>query len=161
MCPEKKRTTWWCQSYRWFKRSVRDHTRVQMSNGSYCCLRDSFAWRETMIYKLRYCRLNLFVYGWLIPLLISWVLTKSTKHSTNSSQQYLYQKKKKNNNNNNRNNLKAVFCLLELFVYIQLVTWARLSSKAKFGNAQFEPACIETPPVSFICLFRRRQVNLK
>ena len=67
----------------------------------------------------------------------------------------------KKNNNNNRSNLKAVFCLLELSVYIQLVTWARLSSKAKFGNAQFEPACIETPPVSFICLFRRRQVNLK
>ena len=85
MCPEKKRTTWWCQSYRWFKRSVRDHTRVQMSNGSYCGLRDSFAWRETMIYNLRYCLLKLFVYGWLIPMLISWVLRKSTKHSSNLS----------------------------------------------------------------------------
>ena len=47
-----------------------------------------------------------------------------------------------------KNNLKAVFCLLELFVYIQLITWTRLSSNAKFGNAQFEPACIETPPRS-------------
>ena len=67
----------------------------------------------------------------------------------------------KNNNNNNRTNLKAVFWLLELFVYIQLVTWTRLSSNTKFGNARFEPVCIETPPVSFICLFSWRQVNLK
>ena len=29
------------------------------------------------------------------------------------------------------------------------------------NNAQFETICIETPPVSFICPFRRRQVNLK
>ena len=108
---------------------------------------------ETTICSLRYCRLKLFVYGWLIPMLISWVLRKSTKHSSNLSKK----KKKKYD----KNNLKAVFCLLELFVYIQLVTWARSSSKAKFGNAQFEPACIETPPVSFICLFRRREVNLK
>ena len=92
LCPGKKRKAWWCQSYRWFKRSVRDHTHVQMAL-NYCGLRDSFTWRETMIYELRYCCLKLFVYGWLIPLLISWVLTKSTKHSTNSSQQYLYQKK--------------------------------------------------------------------
>ena len=27
-----------------------------------------------MIYNLRYCRLRLFVYGWLIPMLISWIL---------------------------------------------------------------------------------------
>ena len=67
----------------------------------------------------------------------------------------------KKKNNNNTTNLKAVFCLLELLVYIQLLTWTRLSSNAKFGNAQFEPACIETPPVSFICLFCGRQVNLK
>ena len=29
------------------------------------------------------------------------------------------------------------------------------------NNAQFETICIETPPVSFICPFRRRQVSLK
>ena len=88
VCPEKKRKTWWCQSYRWFKRSVRDHTRVQMSNGSYCGLRDSFAWRETMIYNLRYCLLKLFVYGWLIPMLISWVLWRAP-----NIQQICYKKK--------------------------------------------------------------------
>ena len=97
-------------------------------------------------------------HGWLIPMLISWVLTKSTKHSTNRINIFI---KKKNNNNNNKNNLKAVFWLLEMFVYIQLVTWTRLSSNAKFGNAQFEPSCIKTLLVSFICPFRRRQVNLK
>ena len=63
--------------------------------------------------------------------------------------------------NSRKNNLKAVFCLLELFVYIQLVTCRRLSSNAKFGNAQLELVCIETPPVSFICPFRRRQAMLK
>ena len=84
MCPGKKRKTWWYQSYRWFKRSVSDHIRAQTA---------FIAWRETMIYNLRYCRLKLFVYGWLILLLIFWVLTKSTKHLTNSSQQYLYKKK--------------------------------------------------------------------
>ena len=87
MCPEKKRKTWWCQSYRWFKRSGRDHTHAQ--NGSYRGLRDSFSWRKTMIYNLRYCCLKLFVYGWLIPMLISWVLRKSTKHSTNLSKSTL------------------------------------------------------------------------
>ena len=40
---------------------------------------------ETTICKLRYCRPKLFVYGWLIPMLISWVLRKSTKHSSNLS----------------------------------------------------------------------------
>ena len=40
---------------------------------------------ETTICNLRYCRLKLFVYGWLIPMLISWVLRKSTKHSSNLS----------------------------------------------------------------------------
>ena len=31
VCPGKKRKNWRCQSYRWFKRSVRDHTRAQMA----------------------------------------------------------------------------------------------------------------------------------
>ena len=30
VCPGKKRKNWRCQSYRWFKRSVRDHKRAQM-----------------------------------------------------------------------------------------------------------------------------------
>ena len=81
----KKRKTWWCQSYRLFKRSVRDHTRVQMLNGCYRCLRDSFAWRETMIHNLRYCLLKLFVYGWLIPMFFFLGPLKSTKDSTNLS----------------------------------------------------------------------------
>ena len=42
---------------------------------------------ETTICNLRYCRLKLFVYGWLIPMLISLVLKKSTKHSSNLSKQ--------------------------------------------------------------------------
>ena len=33
----------------------------------------------------------------------------------------------------NKNNLKAVFCLLELLVYIQLVTCTRLSCNARFS----------------------------
>ena len=33
----------------------------------------------------------------------------------------------------NKNNLKAVFCLLELLVYIQLVTWPPLSCNAQFS----------------------------
>ena len=44
---------------------------------------------ETTICNLRYCRLKLFVYGWLIPMLISWVLRKSTKHLTNLSKSTL------------------------------------------------------------------------
>ena len=95
------------------------------TNGSYRGLPDSFAWRKTMKYNLRYCRLKLFVYGWLIPLLISWVLRKSTKHSTNL--------KKKKKDKYDKNNLKAVFCLLELLVYIQLVTCTRLSCNAQFS----------------------------
>ena len=80
---------------------------------------------ETTICNLRYCRLKLFVYGWLIPMLISWVLRKSTKHSSNLSQ--------KKKNKCDKNNLKAVFCLLELLVYIQLVTCTRLSCNAQFS----------------------------
>ena len=78
---------------------------------------------ETTICNLRYCRLKLFVYGWLIPMLISWVLRKSTKHSSNLS---------KKKNKYDKNNLNAVFCLLELLVYIQLVTCTRLSCNAQF-----------------------------
>ena len=65
------------------------------------------------------------VYGWLIPMLISWVLRKSTKHSTNLS--------KKKKDKYNKNNLKAVFCLFEMRVYIQLVTRRRLSCNAQFS----------------------------
>ena len=54
---------------------------------------------ETTICNLRYCRLNLFVYGWLIPMLISWVLRKSTNHWSNLSQK---------KNKYDENNLKAV-----------------------------------------------------
>ena len=38
--------------------------------------------RPRYILNLRYCRVKLFVYGWLILMLISWFLEKSTKHST-------------------------------------------------------------------------------
>ena len=31
----------------------------------------------------------------------------------------------------------------------------------QFGNGKLQPACIETPPLSFTSPFRRRQVNLK
>ena len=95
------------------------------TNCSYRGLWDSFAWRKTMIYNLQYCRLILFVYGWLIPMLISWVLRKNTKHSSNLS--------KKKKNKYDKNNLKAVFCLLELLVYIKLVTCTRLSCNAQFS----------------------------
>ena len=61
---------------------------------------------------------------------------KSTKRSTN-----LLKKKDKYNN---RSNLKAVFCLLELLVYIQLVTCTRL-----LCNAQ----------LTIICAFRRRYLQ--
>ena len=54
---------------------------------------------ETTICNLRYCRLKLFVYGWLIPMLISWVLRKSTNHSSNLSQK---------KNKYDENNLMAV-----------------------------------------------------
>ena len=74
-----------------------------------------------MIYNLRYCRFKLFVYGWLIPMLISWVLRKSIKHSTNLSKKDKYDK----------DNLKAVFGLLELLVYIQLATYILLPCNAQ------------------------------
>ena len=57
------------------------HTRA---NGSYCGLRNPFAWRKTMIYNLRHCCLKLFVYGWLIPMLISWVLRDLSEISRRS-----------------------------------------------------------------------------
>ena len=60
-------------------------------------------------------------------MLISWVLRKSTKHSSDFS------KKKKQTNKYHKNNLKAVFCLLELLVYIKLVTCTRLSCNAQFS----------------------------
>ena len=155
MCPGKKRKTWWYQSYRWFKRSVRNHIRAQMA---FVAVYGTFLLEERrwyIIYDI--VILNyLFVVDWF-PCLFPGSLRKAL--NIQQTHQYLY--KKNNNNNNNRTYLKAVVCLLELFVYIQLLTWTRLSSNAKFGNAQFEPACIETPPVFFICLFCRRQVNLK
>ena len=58
MCPGKKRKTWWYQSYRWFKRSVSDHIRAQMA---FIVVYGTLAWKETMIYNLRYCRLKLFI----------------------------------------------------------------------------------------------------
>ena len=61
MCPENKRKTWWYQSYRWFKTSVRDHTRAQMA---FIAIYGTLLIEEAMIYNLRYCRLKLFVYGW-------------------------------------------------------------------------------------------------
>ena len=62
-----------------------------------------------------------------IPRLISLVLTKSTDiQQTHCSNMFI----KKSSNNNDKNNLKAVFCLLKLFVYIQVVTWIGLSSNA-------------------------------
>ena len=39
----------------------------------------------------------------------------------------------------NKNNLTAVFCLLELFVYIELVTWTRLSRNAQFTGFHYLP----------------------
>ena len=78
---------------------------------------------ETTTYNLQYCRLKLFVYGRLIPMIISGVLRKSTKHSANLSKKNKYDK----------NNFKTVFCLLELLVYIQLVACTRLSCNAQFS----------------------------
>ena len=57
-------------------------------------------------------------------MLISWVLRKSTKHSSNLS--------KKKKNQYDKNNLNAVFCLIELLVYIKLVTCTHLSCNAQF-----------------------------
>ena len=54
---------------------------LSWSRGLFWLKRDS----ETTIYNLRCCRLKLFVYGWLFPMLISWVLRKSTRHSSNLS----------------------------------------------------------------------------
>ena len=67
-------------------------------------------------------------------------LRKSTKHSTNLSE-----KKDKYD----KIILKAVFCLLELFVYIQLVTCTRLSCNAQFSQLL----------VSIIYPFRRRSLK--
>ena len=78
---------------------------------------------ETTICNLRYCRLKLFVYGWLIPMLISWVLRQSTKHSSNLS-------KKKTST---KRITWRLFCLLELLVYIKLVTCTRLSCNVQFS----------------------------
>ena len=52
-------------------------------------------------------------------------LRKSTKHSKNFS--------KKKKDKYDKNNSKAVFCLLKLLVYIQLVTRTRLSCNAQFS----------------------------
>ena len=46
---------------------------------------------------------------------------------------------KTNNNNNKKNNLKAVSCPLELFVYVQLVTCTRLSRNAQFTGSHYLP----------------------
>ena len=78
---------------------------------------------ETTICNLRYCRLKLFVYGWLIPMLISWVLRKSTNHSSNLSQK----------KTSKMRITWRLFCLLELLVYIKLVTCTRLSCNAQFS----------------------------
>ena len=61
VCPETKRKSWWCQSYRWFKTSVRDHTRAQMA---FIVIYGTLLIELVMIYNLRYCRLKLVVYGW-------------------------------------------------------------------------------------------------
>ena len=62
---------------------------------------------------------------WLIDSHVNFlVLRKSTKHSTNLS---------KKKDKYDKNNLKAVFCLFELRVYIQLVTCRRLSCNAQFS----------------------------
>ena len=55
-------------------------------------------------------------------MLISWVLRKSIKHSTNLS---------KKKDKYNKDNLKAVFGLLELLVYIQLATYILLPCNAQ------------------------------
>ena len=61
------------------------------------------------------------------PMLISWVLRKSTKHSTNLSKKDKYDK----------DNLKAVFGLLELLVYIQPATCILLSCNAQVSYSGF------------------------
>ena len=93
MCPGKKRKNWRCQSYRWFRRSVRDHIRAQMI---FIAVYGTHLLEERLQWYIIYDIASQIVcsHGWLIPMLISWVLTKSTKHSTNSSRQYLYIKKR-------------------------------------------------------------------
>ena len=76
---------------RWFKRSVRDHARAQVA---FIAIQGTLPIEERRLYLI--CDLVVSDCLWLIDsLVISWVLTKNTKHSTNLSQQSLYQKKKK------------------------------------------------------------------
>ena len=77
----------------------------------------------------------LLIYGCLIPMLVSWFLKKSAQHSTKLSQQSLYQKR----NKYDKNNSKAIFCLLEPLVYIQLVTCTRLSRIGQFTGFHYLP----------------------
>ena len=69
-------------------------------------------------------------------MLISWVLGRALN----------IQQIRPTKNKYNKNDLKAAFCLLELLVYIQLVTCTRL-----LCNAQLT--------VSIICAFRRRSLQ--
>ena len=134
-CVRGKRKTWWYQSYSWFKTSVRDHNHAQIAF-IYCDPGHSSDWRETPIYNLRYCRLKLFFHGWLIPMLISWVLTNSTKLS-NLSQHSL--NKKKTWITSWRLLLSAwAVCLHSARHLHTLITQSTIR------------ACSETPPVSFI-----------
>ena len=103
VCRGKKRKTWWYQIY---SGDSKDQLRIMHAH-KWLLARstNSSHWRETTTYNLRYCRLKLFVYGWLIPMLTSWVLKKRTNHSTNLSQQSVYQER----NKYEKNNSKTVF----------------------------------------------------
>ena len=61
VCPGKKRKNWRCQSYRWFKRSVRDHKRAQMIIIAVYLLEERLRWYITYDVVVSNC-----LFTWLI-----------------------------------------------------------------------------------------------
>ena len=137
VCRGKKRKTWWYQSY---SGDSKDELGIiHAHNMAFIAIYGTLLieCRETTTYNLRYCRLKLFVYGWLIPILTSWVLKKSTNHSTNLSQQSVYQER----NKYEKNNLKAVF-LSSRAVCLHLACHVPVASICPFRRRSLQTCCI-------------------
>ena len=84
-CIWGKRRTWSYKSSRWFKISVRHHTRAQMA---FIAIKWTlFCWRETTIFYDIVVSNCLFMTDWRFPEVIYLILAMRKKHSTNCSQE--------------------------------------------------------------------------
>ena len=106
---------------RWFKQSVRDHTRAQIA---FIAIQGTLPIEERRLYLI--CDLVVSYCLWLIDSLVNF-LGSYEEHQTFNKFIVAISLSKKKKKNDINNNLKSVFCLLELFVHIQLVTYTRLS----------------------------------